>query len=270
MPLRRLMPARRPAVLAVLLLTLGATLDPHPAAAHAILIASQPPQGGTVAPGTVAIHLQYNSRIDRARSRLTLTRPDHSQATLPIAAEGAPDEMNTAATLTAGRLCAALAGAGDRRPHHPRRRSLHRGSLTRGPADRPVRLPVHRRPRPDHPGAVDRARRRVLPGVAGAPARPASRRAGRGGGARHAAHRRLGRRGAAAVRGHHRRVADRGAGRHRRSQRRRGAGGAVRHRRPDQDGDRRRDRRAAVRPRAPARRCRCWSASRWWNSPPRP
>jgi copper resistance protein C len=96
------MPARRPACLAVLLLTLGATLDPHPAAAHAILIASQPPQDGTVPSGTVAIHLQYNSRIDRARSRLTLTRPDRSQATLPIAAEGAPDEMNTAATLTAG------------------------------------------------------------------------------------------------------------------------------------------------------------------------
>ena len=80
----------------------GAALLPQTAAAHAILIASQPPQDGTVPSGTVAIHLQYNSRIDRARSRLTLTRPDRSQATLPIAAEGAPDEMNTAATLTAG------------------------------------------------------------------------------------------------------------------------------------------------------------------------
>jgi methionine-rich copper-binding protein CopC len=83
-------------------LILGATLHPTRAAAHAILVASQPPTGGTVAPGNVAIHLQYNSRIDRARSRLTLTKPDHSPATLPIAAEGTPDEMNTAATLPPG------------------------------------------------------------------------------------------------------------------------------------------------------------------------
>jgi len=96
------MPSSRAAVLGMLVLTLGALLHPRAAAAHAILIASQPPEGGTVAAGKVAIHLQYNSRIDRGRSRLVLTRPDHSQATLPIAAEGAPDEMNTAATLTPG------------------------------------------------------------------------------------------------------------------------------------------------------------------------
>jgi methionine-rich copper-binding protein CopC len=92
----------RSAIPAILVVTLLTLFRPPPAAAHAILIASQPPQGGTVGAGKVAIHLKYNSRIDRARSRLTLTRPDHSQATLPIAAEGAPDEMDTAATLTPG------------------------------------------------------------------------------------------------------------------------------------------------------------------------
>jgi methionine-rich copper-binding protein CopC len=96
------MPVIRPFCLAALLLTFGMTFDPGAAAAHAILIASQPPQGGTIPAGQVAIHLQYNSRIDRQRSRLTLTRPDHSQATLPIGAEGGPDEMNTSATLTPG------------------------------------------------------------------------------------------------------------------------------------------------------------------------
>lgn len=102
LPSHRLMPASRLAVPAMLGLIFGALLHPHAAAAHAILIASQPPEGGSVPAGNVAIHLQYNSRIDRVRSRLVLTRPDHSQATLPIAAEGAPDEMNTAATLTPG------------------------------------------------------------------------------------------------------------------------------------------------------------------------
>jgi methionine-rich copper-binding protein CopC len=81
---------------------LVALLCPNLAFAHAILIASRPPEGGTVAAGQVAIHLQYNSRIDRARSRVTLTRPDHTQATLPIAAEGTPDAINTEATLPAG------------------------------------------------------------------------------------------------------------------------------------------------------------------------
>ena len=102
MPLHRFTPTSRSATLAVLLFTFGGLLLPYPAAAHAILIASQPQEGGSVPAGNVAIHLQYNSRIDRARSRLTLTRPDHSQTTLPITAEGAPDEMNTAATLTPG------------------------------------------------------------------------------------------------------------------------------------------------------------------------
>jgi hypothetical protein len=102
LPLDRPTLARQSAVLAAFLVTASAALLPRAAAAHAILIASQPPQGGTVAAGAVAIHLQYNSRIDRVRSRLTLTRPDHTQATLPIAAEGAPDEMDTTATLTPG------------------------------------------------------------------------------------------------------------------------------------------------------------------------
>jgi hypothetical protein len=101
--LRCFTPPGRPGALAlVLALVLGASLHASPAAAHAILIASQPQEGGTVPAGKVAIHLQYNSRIDRARSRLVLTRPDHTQATLPIATSGGPDEMDTAATLTGG------------------------------------------------------------------------------------------------------------------------------------------------------------------------
>ncbi len=102
MPFRRVRPSNRSLVPALLLPILAALLHSHPAAAHAILIASEPQQGASVPAGKVAIHLQYNSRIDRARSRLVLTAPDHSQVTLPIAAEGAPDEMNTAATLTPG------------------------------------------------------------------------------------------------------------------------------------------------------------------------
>ncbi|HTO79647.1 MAG TPA: copper resistance protein CopC, partial [Methylocystis sp.] len=49
---------------------------PPPAAAHAIVVASSPAQGQRLAQGECKIELRFNSRIDRARSRLVLLRPD--------------------------------------------------------------------------------------------------------------------------------------------------------------------------------------------------
>ena len=72
------------------------------ASAHAILVASQPPEGGTVPTGEAHFNLRFNSRIDRMRSRVVLTNPDHTQITMPISAEGKPDEINTSATLVPG------------------------------------------------------------------------------------------------------------------------------------------------------------------------
>jgi methionine-rich copper-binding protein CopC len=77
-------------------------LAPALGQAHAILVQSSPAAGGTTAPGKVAMEFRFNSRIDRERSRLTLTAPDHSQSVLPIAPEGPPDILNTSATLTPG------------------------------------------------------------------------------------------------------------------------------------------------------------------------
>jgi len=72
------------------------------ASAHAILVASQPPEGGTVPTGEAHFNLRFNSRIDRMRSRVVLTSPDHTQITMPILAEGKPDEINASATLVPG------------------------------------------------------------------------------------------------------------------------------------------------------------------------
>jgi methionine-rich copper-binding protein CopC len=72
-------------------LLLAAVMSPSVAQAHAILEESTPPAGTALKPGPLDLHLRYNSRIDRARSRLTLIRPDRTKDTVPIDAEGAPD-----------------------------------------------------------------------------------------------------------------------------------------------------------------------------------
>ena len=74
----------------------------RPAHAHAILEESLPPEGGSAPAGMVAIHLRYNSRIDRARSRLILIRPDRTQTDLPIVPSGSPDQLSTSAVLATG------------------------------------------------------------------------------------------------------------------------------------------------------------------------
>ena len=86
------------------LVTLAAALllCPAIARAHAILEESTPPANGAIAAGSVDLHLRYNSRIDRARSRLTLTRPDHSKDTVTIDPEGPPDIINAHLDLTPG------------------------------------------------------------------------------------------------------------------------------------------------------------------------
>ena len=70
--------------------------------AHAILLESQPAASGSVAAGHVDFRLRFNSRIDAGRSRLTLTRPDHSQAVLPARAEGAGNVLTAAADVAPG------------------------------------------------------------------------------------------------------------------------------------------------------------------------
>lgn len=81
---------------------LAVLLPPIAAQAHAILEESQPPIGGSVAAGKLTLWLRYNSRIDRARSRLTLTRPDHTQVVLPIDPDGPPDIMTARTELAPG------------------------------------------------------------------------------------------------------------------------------------------------------------------------
>ena len=79
---------------------LGLMLAPVAASAHAILVKSEPATGANVTAGDVDMSFRYNSRIDRARSRLTLTGPDHSQSMLKIAPSGPPDLLEASTKLT--------------------------------------------------------------------------------------------------------------------------------------------------------------------------
>lgn len=69
-----------------------ACASPNWAMAHAILLESQPAARSTVAPGPCAVTLRFNSRIDHARSRLTLRSSPTDDA---LAASAQPEKPLT-------------------------------------------------------------------------------------------------------------------------------------------------------------------------------
>jgi methionine-rich copper-binding protein CopC len=85
----------------VVIAALVGLLPASAALAHALLVQSEPAVGANIPPGKVVMSFRYNSRIDRGRSLLTITRPDHTQSVLKINAEGPPDVLETSTDLTA-------------------------------------------------------------------------------------------------------------------------------------------------------------------------
>ena len=82
---------------------IAALLAPLPAAAHAILMESQPAALTTIAPGPTHFTLRYNSRIDRDRSRFELRQPGTSSLLKPGPAQPtSPDTVVLDAPLTPG------------------------------------------------------------------------------------------------------------------------------------------------------------------------
>lgn len=73
------------------------------ASAHAIIVAAQPPMNATVAPGELAIRLEFNSRIDRPRSALSLRGPDGSEAAVALTPDAPPGVLAGRALVTAGK-----------------------------------------------------------------------------------------------------------------------------------------------------------------------
>jgi methionine-rich copper-binding protein CopC len=70
--------------------------------AHAIVLAAQPAMNSTVAPGELEVRLEFNSRVDRKRSRLTLLRPDGTEMAIMLAPDSPPGVLEGPAQLTEG------------------------------------------------------------------------------------------------------------------------------------------------------------------------
>ncbi len=78
-------------------------LLPRAALAHAVLLDSDPAPMGEVAAGRHLLRLRFNSRIDAARSRLSLVDPQGVVRVLAILKEGAaPDLLTAEAVLAPG------------------------------------------------------------------------------------------------------------------------------------------------------------------------
>jgi copper resistance protein C len=76
-------------------------LVPQMVWAHAIVLKSTPAVNAVLSGDDVPIRLRFNSRIDRARSKMTLFAPDGTQQSLTPAAESPADGLNAEAKVLA-------------------------------------------------------------------------------------------------------------------------------------------------------------------------
>ena len=88
-------------LLPIALASIAGLIGPNDAAAHAILMESQPAARTAIPPGATSVTLRFNSRIDHARSRIAL-RHGTLETTLPVDPASPPDILATSATLTPG------------------------------------------------------------------------------------------------------------------------------------------------------------------------
>src|SRR5712692_509219 len=91
MRMRMRMPSHRRSRAAPWALALALLLTAAPAAlAHAILVEAKPAAGSTVRGPDLDIRLRFNSRIDGARSHVTLVQPDKQARTLALGQQPGP------------------------------------------------------------------------------------------------------------------------------------------------------------------------------------
>jgi methionine-rich copper-binding protein CopC len=69
-------------------------VSPRPALAHAVLVISTPQKNAAVSGPDITINLKYNSRVDGARSSLSLLKPDGTVEKIGTPAQLAPDVLS--------------------------------------------------------------------------------------------------------------------------------------------------------------------------------
>ena len=88
---------RRGCIAGLVALILAAGLfHPGPIDAHAIIVDSVPVPGAAVPGPALEVMIQFNSRVDAARSQLVLERPDGSAAPLAILPQRSEDRLEAA------------------------------------------------------------------------------------------------------------------------------------------------------------------------------
>jgi methionine-rich copper-binding protein CopC len=86
-----------------LLLGVLMAVSPRVALAHAVLVSSTPQKNAAVTGPDITINLKYNSRVDGARSSLSLLKPDGTVERIGTPAQPAPDVLSaTGHGLTKG------------------------------------------------------------------------------------------------------------------------------------------------------------------------
>jgi methionine-rich copper-binding protein CopC len=85
---------RQYAGVGILLLTVLMGLSPRLALAHAVLLSSTPQKNAAVTGPDVTINLKYNSRVDGARSTLSLLKPDGTVVRIGTPEQPAPDVLS--------------------------------------------------------------------------------------------------------------------------------------------------------------------------------
>jgi copper resistance protein C len=81
----------------------GIAAGAAPAWAHAVIVSASPTTNEQVAPGKLPVRIEFNARIDKARSRLQVTAPTGDKTDIPIDQSGDPNVMaGTTGALTPG------------------------------------------------------------------------------------------------------------------------------------------------------------------------
>jgi methionine-rich copper-binding protein CopC len=87
------------------LIALACSLAPASAFAHAVLVASSPAENATVHGPSVAVDLRFNSRVDGARSHVTIAALGSHSWTKPLTmdAQKSPQELRGNMQLEPGK-----------------------------------------------------------------------------------------------------------------------------------------------------------------------